>query len=85
MSEYLKIHTDDSPEPVVVFLSIKRLEERLPSEMFMRIHKSYLINLNSIREVTKNRVLLQNGKSLPIGDLYKDTFKNYLDKKFLGR
>ncbi|MFA6592772.1 MAG: LytTR family DNA-binding domain-containing protein [Bacteroidales bacterium] len=85
MSEYLKIHTDDSAEPVVVFLSIKRLEERLPSEMFMRIHKSYLINLNSIREVTKNHVLLQNGKSLPIGDLYKDTFKNYLDKKFLGR
>lgn len=85
MSEYLKIHVKDEPEPIIVLLSMKKFEERLPADKFMRIHKSYIINLSCIREVSRNRVLLGGEVSLPVGDLYRTAFMSYLDRKFLGK
>ena len=85
MSEYLRIYTNKSQHPIVVLLSMKKMEERLPSNMFMRIHRSYIINLKNIIEVNKNHVLLPHDASLPIGDLYKEAFNNYLGSKFLSR
>jgi len=85
MSEYLKIHVEGVESPYVVLLSMKKLEDTLPSEKFRRIHKSYIINLSKIVEVSKNRVLLSTGESLPIGDTYRDAFNEYLESKFLGR
>lgn len=84
MSEYLKIHLEDSPQPVVALLSMKKLEENLPS-YFMRIHKSYIINLGKVREVNKGRVSVSPEVYLPIGDLYKDAFNDYIDSRYLGR
>lgn len=83
MSEYLKIHVEGQPKPLIVLLSMKKMEERLPNS-FMRIHRSYIINLKKIQEVNKNRVILDANTYLPIGDLYKETFQAYLNTKFLG-
>ena len=85
MSEYLKIYLEGEKKPLIVLLSMKRLEERLPSNTFMRIHRSYIINLKKIREVNKNRVVLGEDAYLPIGDLYKETFNDYLTSKFVGK
>ena len=85
MSEYLKIFLEGEKKPLVVLLSMKRLEERLPVSSFMRIHRSYIINLQKIREVNKNRVVLGEDAYLPIGDNYKETFNSYLASKFLGK
>ena len=85
MSEYLKIHVEGEKDPVIVLLSMKKLEERLPSDRFMRIHKSYIIALNQIREVARGRVSITPEVSLPIGDSYHETFNKYLDAKFLGK
>ena len=85
MSEYLKIYLEGEKKPLIVLLSMKRLEERLPSNTFMRIHRSYIINLKKIREVNKNRVVLGEDAFLPIGDLYKETFNDYLTSKFVGK
>ena len=84
MSEYMKIHLISQPKPLIVLLSMKKLEERLPAN-FMRIHRSYIINLDKIIEVNKNRVIMNEDVYLPIGDLYKDTFNNYLNTRFLGK
>ena len=85
MSEYLRIHSDALPRPIVVLMSMKKMEERLPSNMFMRIHRSYIINLCKIIEVSKNHVLMGQDSSLPIGDLYKEVFNAYIASKFLTR
>lgn len=85
MSEYLRISCDDRPKPVIVLLSMKKIEEHLPSNMFMRIHRSYIINLNKICEVKKNHVVIDEDVSLPIGDNYKDAFMNYLNSKILTK
>ena len=85
MSEYLKIHVEGEKDPVIVLLSMKKLEERLPADRFMRIHKSYIIALGQIREVARGRVSITPEVSLPIGDSYRETFNKYLDAKFLGK
>ena len=83
MSEYLKIYFDNQ-KPLIVLLSMKKLEERLPQH-FMRIHRSYIINLRKIQEVNKNRVIMDADTYLPIGDLYREAFNNYINSKFLGK
>lgn len=84
MSEYLKIHLDNQ-KPIITLLSMKKMEDYLPPTLFMRIHRSYIVNLQKIQEVNKNRVILDADTFLPIGDLYKDRFNEYLEQKFLGK
>ena len=84
MSEYLKVHLRSEQKPIVTLLSMKKMEERLPQN-FMRIHRSYIVNLNDIQEVNKNRVILDADTYLPIGDNYKETLQQYIDNKFLGK
>ena len=84
MSEYLKVWIEGESKPIITLLSMKKMEERLP-DYFMRIHRSYIINLNKIQEVNKNRVIMDTATYLPIGDLYKDTFQAYLNTKYLGK
>ncbi|MBQ6228124.1 MAG: response regulator transcription factor [Prevotella sp.] len=85
MSEYLRIYLEGVQRPLIVLLSMKKMEERLPSASFMRVHRSYIINLRKIQEVNKSRVIMDADTYIPIGDLYREAFNNYLDKKFLGK
>ena len=84
MSEYLKVWVEGEAKPIITLLSMKKMEERLPG-YFMRIHRSYIVNLTKIQEVNKNRVILGADTYLPIGDLYRNAFQSYLDTKFLGK
>ena len=84
MSEYLKVWVDGEKKPIVTLLSMKKMEERLPDN-FMRIHRSYMVNLTKIQEVNKNRVILADDTFLPIGDMYKEAFQAYVDTNFMGK
>ncbi len=84
MSEYLKVYLEGETKPIITLLSMKKMEEHLP-ETFMRIHRSYIVNLTKIQEVNKNRIIMDSDTYLPIGDMYKETFQQYLDAKFLGK
>jgi len=84
MSEYLKLHLKSQSKPIVTLLSMKKMEEYLPP-YFMRIHRSYIINLKEIQEVNKNRVIMDADTYLPIGDNYKEAFNDYLATRFLGK
>ena len=84
MSEYLRIYLEGEQKPVITLLSMKKIEERLPAH-FMRIHRSYIVNLQKVQEVNKNRVILDADTLLPIGDMYREAFQQYLDQRFLGR
>ena len=84
MSEYLKIHLEGQ-KPIITLLSMKKMEDYLPPQQFMRIHRSYIVNLQKIQEVNKNRIILDADTYLPLGDLYKEQFNEYLTKNFLGK
>ena len=78
MSEYIKIFLADSDAPVVVLYSLKNLIERLPTGRFLRIHRAYIIALGHIAEASRTSVRLDNGKTLPVGELYRPGFAEYL-------
>ena len=78
MSEYVKLYLSDSDVPVVVLYSLKRLVEQLPADRFMRIHRSYIISLEHIAEASRTSVRLDSGKTLPVGELYRPAFAEYL-------
>ena len=84
MSEYVKVWLVGQQKPIITLVSMKKMEERLP-ENFMRIHRSYIINLDMIQEVNKNRVIMDANTYLPIGDIYKETFQAFLETKYLGK
>ena len=85
MSEYVRIFVEDSAKPIVSLLSMKKIEESLPAGDFMRVHRSYLINLNKVKEVSKMRLVYDGGVYVPIGEMYKDAFFEYIDKHFIGK
>ena len=84
MSEYLKVWIEGEAKPIIALLSMKKMEERLPSH-FMRIHRSYIINLTKIQEVNKNRVIMDADTYLPIGDMYKEKFQSYINTRLLEK
>ena len=83
MSEYLKVHIEGQ-RPIIMLFSMKKMEERLPSH-FLRIHRSYIVNMRHVQEVTKNRIVMDSDTYLPIGDMYKETLSAYLADKYFGR
>lgn len=81
-SEYIKIHLTES-RPVMTLLSIKAIEELLPSDMFMRVHRSYIVNLTKISVIERSRIIFDGKVSIPVSDQYKNVFQSYIDKHFL--
>lgn len=80
-NEYIKIFSDNN-EMTISLMRLKDFDFKLPQLRFMRIHRSFIINLNKIKAVEKNRVILNSGKAVPIGELFRENFQTYLDKTF---
>lgn len=78
MGEYLRIYVDSQPRPITSLLAMKRIESQLPTDRFMRIHRSHIINLNRIAHVARGRVTMADGTELPIGDNYRAAFEAWM-------
>ena len=78
MSEYLKIYLSGEQMPKVVLMSFSKLLEKLPASRFVRVHRSYVINLAKVSEVSSGMILMSTGKRIPIGDSYRSTLMNML-------
>jgi len=79
MKEYIRIFLRNA-KPIMTLMSMKKMEERLPSDTFMRIHKSYIVNLNDIKIVDKMRIIFDDNSYIPVSEQYKENFQNYLKK-----
>jgi DNA-binding LytR/AlgR family response regulator len=79
--EYIKIHLINST-PVVTQLSMKAIEEQLPSDRFMRVHRSFIVNLSRISVIERNRIVFDGKVYIPISDQYKEKFQDYIDGNF---
>ncbi len=81
MSEYVKIYLDSQPDPLVVLYSLKRLSAELPAGRFMRIHRSYIVALDRIRESSATLVVLEGDVSLPVSATYREALRSFLSRK----
>jgi len=82
LKDYIKVYTRNDSKPVLSLTSLKLLESKLPSSMFMRVHRSFIVNLTKIDTIERSRIIF--GKVyIPISEQYKDKFQEFLDKNFL--
>jgi len=82
LKDYVKIVSEDQDKAVLSLMSLKSLETKLPVTKFMRVHRSYIVHLDKITTIERNRIVF--GKTyIPIADKYKDTFQEFLSKRFL--
>ena len=79
MSEYVRIFVEGDTKPIVTLASLQKMEERLPSH-FMRVHRSYIVNLRKITEISRLRIIFDKNIYIPVGDNYKERFTEYIGK-----
>ncbi len=71
LKDYVKIFLKSTDKPLIARMSLKALEDELPSSMFLRIHKSYIVSRSSITAIRKNSVFIQQHE-FPVGESYKE-------------
>lgn len=79
--EYVRIHLQDGSK-ITTLYRIKNMEAQLPSDHFMRIHRSYIINLRAIKSYVRGRIYLNDKDFIPIGENYKESFQQYISKTY---
>lgn len=79
LKDYVKVHFDDTQKSVLSLISLKALEEKLPSSKFMRINRSYIVALDKINSISKNSIFISTTE-ITVGEQYKETFKIIVDK-----
>ena len=71
LKDYVQIHLKSTPKPVLVRMNIKTIEDQLPPSLFVRIHKSYIVAVQSITALRKNSLFIGD-KEFPVGETYRD-------------
>lgn len=83
LKDYVKIYTEGSEKSIMTLISMKILEHTLPDNKFMRVHRSYIVNLSKIRVIERNRIIF--GKTaIPVSESYKQTFADYISQRTLA-
>lgn len=82
MHEYVRIHLI-SDKPVMTLLSMKSIEEQLPPEKFMRVHRSFIVNMDRIKLIERNRIVFDKNVYIPVSDQYKAKFQEFINKNFM--
>lgn len=82
LKDYVKVYVQNSPKPILSISTLKLLETKLPAGKFMRVHRSFIVNLEKIDTIERGRIVF--GRIyIPVSDQYKEKFQDYLDKNFL--
>jgi two-component system response regulator LytT len=82
LKDYVKVYLKNEKKPLLTQSTLKMLESKLPESKFMRVHRSFIVNLDSINTIERNRIVFGDIR-IPITDQYKDKFQGFLDKNFL--
>ncbi|WP_297094560.1 LytTR family DNA-binding domain-containing protein [uncultured Draconibacterium sp.] len=82
LKDYVKVFLKDEPKPIMSLSSLKALEAKLPEEKFMRVHRSFIVNLEKIDTIERSRIVF--GKVyIPVSEQYKEVFNNFVKNNFL--
>lgn len=80
-NEYIVIHLLKD-KPITTLMRMKNIETQLPENLFMRVHRSFIVNLNQVRVIERNRIIFDEKIYIPIGEQYKENFQKFLEKTF---
>ncbi len=82
MREYVRIHLLNA-EPLMTLIGISKIEESLPKDQFMRVHRSFIVNLDTITTIERNRIVYDKNIYIPVSEGYREDFKKFIDTYFL--
>lgn len=77
MKDYLKIRTLN--RSIVTHMTIKRIEELLPTDEFLRVNRSFIVRKLAVKTISGNTVIMNDNEEIPIGTNYRDTIKNLIE------
>lgn len=81
MKDYVMFYLDGEPKPLVTHLTMKAVEEMLPRDRFLRIHRSYIIAVDKIQKVDRNDCVYIGREVIHIPDGYLQTFKSFMETR----
>lgn len=92
LKDYVRIFVEGEPRSVMTLLSMKALEHTLPASGFMRVHRSFIVNLSKIHTIERNRLLVIDRiavpaltHEIPVGDSYRQSLAAYVSSRCVGQ
>ena len=82
LKDYVKIWLKDERKPVLSLSTLKALESRLPGDRFMRVHRSYIVNLETVKVIERGRIVFGEVR-IPVTEQYIENFRKFLDRNFI--
>lgn len=80
--DYVRFYLEGEKEPVNSLMNIQQLAEKLPGNLFMRVHRSFIVNLHKIKTVERNCIVF--GRTyIPVSNTYRDKFNDFLEKQII--
>ena len=80
LKDYVKVHLEDNQKAILSLISLKALEEKLPSAKFMRVHRSFIVRLDKIASIDFPNLYLEDEKKMiPIGGSYREELSNRIN------
>lgn len=81
--EYLQVFIDGNSSPLLTLSSFSAIADRLSSN-FLQVHRSYMVNMNKVEQISKNRLIMDADTYIPVGDSYKSVMQSYLQAHSVG-
>ncbi len=83
LKDYIKIYLDNEASPVMTLMNMKTVESYLPAADFMRVHRSYIVNIKKIKVIERNHIII-GGRSIPVSESYRKAFGEYIEAYMLN-
>jgi DNA-binding LytR/AlgR family response regulator len=81
MKDYVMFYLDGERKPLITHLTMKAVEDMLPTSQFMRVHRSYIVALNKIRSVDRNDCIYIGDEVIRVTDAFRESFQNFLQSR----
>ena len=85
MKDYVMFYLEGENKPLITHLTMKAVEEMLPPEKFLRVHRSYIIAVDKIRKVDRNDCIYIGNEIIHVPDGYQESFHNFLGTRTINK
>lgn len=82
LKDYIKIWMKDKPKAILTLMSLKSLEEELPANQFMRVHRSFIVSLKNVEVIERSQIII-NKQRITVSEQYKPKFLEFVNRNSL--
>ena len=83
VKDYVKIYSRDGRKPVMSLMNMKKIEDYLPKSCFMRVHRSYIVNMSAVEMGDRGRIFMGDAY-IPVSESYKEQVQKSIDRHTLA-